>query len=202
MGIRATIIGSALALVLSTQQAAVAAPADAADRNAKVTCREIVPLGTLVGTQLVCMSRAAWNKNREQRRESEDFSREYLPLKEPARADMMQLGRADWAKMPQLKARGKVPYLQLVKQAREMLRTGACTIPGQTAKKFDIVVNYGVKFDAAGKVSRVLVEDSGCAGVNALVGLAALARADRGDYSARAGTVSGWHADRINLTLQ
>src|SRR3712207_2647163 len=112
------LIGAAIAVLASVphpaQAAASASSAD--DRNGKVICREIVPIGTIVERQLICMTRSAWNKDREDRREAEDFSGEFLDLKQPADAAMMQLGRADWDKLPALKASGKVPYVQLVKQ--------------------------------------------------------------------------------------
>jgi hypothetical protein len=203
MKVRTVYLGSVMAMIFSLSQAANAAAADEARsaENGKVVCREVIPVGTMVNKQLVCMSRAAWNKARDSRRDADDYSGEYLQLKDPASPEMMQLGRADWAQMPQLAAKGKVPYPQLVKQTRELLRTKACSIPGQSAKKFDIDVNYGVKFDGSGKVSRVLVEESGCSLINALVGLAVLARADRGDFNIPGNAAGRWHADKMNLTL-
>ena len=203
MAYRAAIIISAVGILLSSTQVANAAGlgSSQADPRAKVVCQEVVPVGTIVAKELICLSRGAWNKSLGSRRDADDFSREFLQLKEPATAEMMQLGRADWGKLPQLQAKGKVPYLQLVRHTRELFRKGACTLPGQSATKFDILVNYGLKFDG-GKVSRVLVEDSGCSHINALVGLVALARAERGDFNTADGMSNGWYADRTNLTLQ
>jgi hypothetical protein len=201
---RKALIGSALAILCSSPHAATAnvSDLDRSDHASKVVCREIVPVGSIVDRQMICMSKAAWNKNRADRKDADDFSGEFLKLKQPAQPEMMQLGRADWEKLPKLTAKGKVPYLQLVRQTRDLLRKGECSLPGQSPKKFDIAVNYGVKFDAGGKLSRVLVEDSRCSTLNAMIGLVVLARAERGDFNAAASSSTGWFADKINLTLQ
>ena len=196
------IAASVLALGLTAPQAALAAPAQAANDGSKVVCREILPVGTILRKQLVCMDRAAWNKTVDQRREKDDFSREYLRLKQPARPDMVQLGKANWDKLPPLMAKGKVPYVQLATQAQEFLRKGTCTIPGQSSNKFDIDIRYGAMFDEQGQISRVLVEDSKCEMLNALAGLTVLARAERGDFKGGKRSAGTWYADHLNLTLE
>jgi hypothetical protein len=199
---RKALISSALTILFSLPQAASANVSDVGrtDQNSKVICRESVPVGSIVDKRLICMSKAAWNKNFAARKDADDYSGEYLKLKQPAQPEMMQLGRANWETLPKLQAKGKVPYLQLVRQTRDLLRNGECSLAGQSAKKFDIAVNYGVKFDEAGKLSRVLVEDSRCATLNAMIGLVVLARAERGDFKVPSN--NGWYADKINLTLQ
>ena len=99
-------------------------------------------------------------------------------MKFPANPDALQTGTADWDKLPKLDAKGRLPYLQLVVEVREALRKNACTLPGQTAKSFDLTIRYAVLLEPDGTARRVLVEDSGCASVNALVGLSAMARSD------------------------
>lgn len=196
------VIGSVLAIGLyATPGAQAAAPAQAND-GSKVVCREVLPVGTILRKQLVCMDRAAWNKTVDQRREKDDFSREYLRLKQPARPDMVQLGKANWKKLPALAARGKVPYVQLATQTQEFLRKGTCAIPGQSASKFDIDIRYGAMFDEQGQISRVLVEDSQCEMLNALAGLTVLARAERGDFKVGKPSAGTWYADHLTLTLE
>jgi len=115
---------------------------------------------------------------------------------------MVQLGKANWDRLPTLAARGKVPYTQLATQTQELLRKGACNIPGQSATKFDIDIRYGAMFDEQGQISRVLVEDSQCEMLNALAGLTVLARAERGDFKVGKPSAGTWYADHLTLTLE
>jgi hypothetical protein len=170
--------------------------------QAKIVCRETIPVGTILRRSIVCMSEAAWNKSISDRDDKEDYTREWLKLKQPTDGNTVQIGTANWDKLPQLKREGKLPYIQLVSQVQQFLRGGGCSFPGQTAKAFDISVHYGVMLDSNGRASRVLVEDTKCPLLNALVGLSALARSNRGDFASADNLPSRWLGDRMSYTLQ
>lgn len=178
------------------------AVAPSVSSSAKVICREIIPTGTMLRASLICVTKEAWNKSVQDRATEDDYSREWLQLKMPADPDAMQIGTAKWDRLPSLQAKGRVPYVQLVAEVREALRKKVCILPGQTAKSFDVNIRYGVLLQSNGKASRVLVEDSQCPLLNALVGLTAMARSDRGDYAANNAAAPRWYADSINFTLQ
>ncbi len=189
-----------LALAQTGSATATAAAPSAA--KSKVVCRDVVPTGTIMRPSTICMTKAAWNKSARDRDADDDYSRESMTLDFPSDSDALQTGTAQWDKLPPLNAKGRVPYLQLVLGVREAFRTNACALPGQTAKSFDITVRYAVQLDPNGTARRVVVEDSGCATVNALVGLTTMARSKRGDFAPTGAAKARWYADSINFTLQ
>ncbi len=169
-----------------------------------VVCRDVLPTGTMLRKSMICMNADAWNKQIDQRKVRDDYSHEpLLNLKAPVAPDALQVGTANWEKLPQLQTRERrLPYIQLVTIVREMLRKGECALPGQSAKAFDIEVRYAAFVDPEGKASRILVDDTHCAALNSLVGLAAMARSDRGDFSPTGDLKPHWYQDRFSLTLE
>jgi hypothetical protein len=171
--------------------------------NPRVICREVLPTGTFTRKAMICMSETAWGKGRADRRREDDYSQEpLLDLKTPAVPEALQIGSANWDKLPPLQVRHRAPYLQLVSMVREALRKGECVLPGQKANKFDIDVRYAAMVGPDGKASRYLIDDTKCPMLNTIVGMAALARSERGDFAPTGEAKARWFVDRMNFTLK
>ena len=56
-----------------------------------------------------------------------------------------------------------MPSPEMVDRVETMLESGACTIRGQSAKKFDITIPYAVLVEPDGSARRVVVAETGCA---------------------------------------
>jgi hypothetical protein len=120
----------------------------------------------------------------------------------PAFGQQVDVGSAKWDKLPALQTRaGHIPYETLVNGVEEILKTGQCQLPGQSARFFDITVPFAVLVEPNGKASRVLVADMQCRPLEELIGSLAQRRSERGDFIAT-GQKARWYASRVSLTLE
>ena len=207
MGSRETGFGTiALALAVAAPAAAQGADTVAIPATERVICRSSTATGSLLNRQNICLTARAWERGPSDRRDDEDFTQEeQLALRNPGPQEAIQTGTADWSSFPGLRMRGRLPYNQLVSTLAEIIRRGECTLPGQSAREFDVTVPFAVRTDATGRVTRVVVADTfsaTCAPLSGLVGLTVLARARRGDIDPAAHGRAGWYSGAINLTLE
>ncbi|TFI57665.1 hypothetical protein E2493_14175 [Sphingomonas parva] len=186
--------------------AALAAPAAATTSNDfRVTCENSVATGSSMVKRKTCRLASAWSKSIMDLRDDEDFTGEQpFPLDRKLRdGEVLQVGSANWEKMPDLKVNMKyVPYTQLVAIAEEIFRTKQCTLPGQTAKAFDLTVPYAALVEPNGKTQRVLVSGVGCTPIETLVGMTVLSLSERGDIRSTGEAKARWFDGTLNLTLK
>ena len=116
-------------------------------------------------------------------------------------APALEVGKADWSKMPKLvSSAGSLPYEEMVGGVEQLLASGQCEIRGQSYRRFDINVPYAVKIDASGAASRIVVAEMGCKPLESLVGNLVADMAERGDF--RGATKPGWYSSKINFTQE
>lgn len=121
----------------------------------------------------------------------------------PAWGQDVDVGKVNWSKLPAVKEKpSRLDYADLVQRVETVLRTENCQIPGQSAKRFDITVPYAVLVEPSGKISRVVVSQMNCTGLETLVGQAVLARADVGDYLPTGEAKPRWYASALNFTMR
>ncbi|HEX8225510.1 MAG TPA: hypothetical protein VF605_16980 [Allosphingosinicella sp.] len=115
----------------------------------------------------------------------------------------VDVGRADWGKMPPLKAvRRALPTPAMVGRVEEMLASGQCTLPRQRADKFDITIPYAVQVDPDGRARRVVVAEAGCPVLETYAGGLILAMAARGDFKPTGEAKARWFASALNFNLK
>ena len=125
-----------------------------------------------------------------------------LALAAPAAAQTVEVGRAEWGKMPRLEVnKARLAHRDMVSFVEQLLVKEQCSFKGSTARRFDITVPYAVLLDPAGKVSRVLVADTRCEPLETLVGRAAIGLADVGAIKTAPAGEPRWYASEINFTL-
>jgi hypothetical protein len=194
------VISLAVALAAFAPGSAAASSAGTGADGDKVVCRSEVPTGSLVTRRKICRPQSEWSNHR--RENAPRYYENKLQLASPSEAQRVEVGKANWAKFPKLKSReAHLPYSQLVAMVEEMLRKGACTLPGQSPRAFDIEVPFAIQLGAEGEASRVLVSAMNCEPLETLVGSTALAQAKRGDFKPSAQSKPGWYSGKINFTL-
>ena len=114
----------------------------------------------------------------------------------------VDVGRADWSAMPQLKVDRRLPTAAMVGDVEEMLRDGKCSMRGQTSQKFDITVPYAVLVEPDGGARRVVVGETGCAPLESYVGLVVLTLAEQGDFRSSSTAKARWYASELNFTQE
>lgn len=114
----------------------------------------------------------------------------------------VDVGRAEWDKMPSLKVDRRLPTAEMVGQVEAMLTSGKCAMKGQTARKFDITVPYAVLVEPDGGARRVVVAETGCAPLESYVGLVVLTMADQGDFRSAGQDRARWYSSELNFTQE
>lgn len=118
-------------------------------------------------------------------------------------AAQVQAGRADWDSFPALqKVPRSHPTLAMVEQVSAILRDEQCSLPGQSAKRFDITVPYLVLVSPDGAAERVVVADLGCPAIETYVGSIVLKLAELGDLRASGGEKSRWYSSKLNFNVR
>jgi hypothetical protein len=121
----------------------------------------------------------------------------------PAAAQEIEVGRANWGKLPALELAGpQLAHADLVTFVERLLVNKHCSFKGNTARRFDITVPYAVLLEPSGKVSRVLVAETNCAPLETMVGKTAIALADAGAIKSAPAGEARWYASEVNFALE
>jgi hypothetical protein len=84
----------------------------------------------------------------------------------------------------------------------EWTRRACSQIKGASPRRFDITVPYAVLIEPNGKVSRIVVSQTNCTGVETLAGETVLARSDAGDFLPTGEAKARWYVSALNFTLR
>lgn len=119
----------------------------------------------------------------------------------PAAAQTVQTGTADWNALPQ--ARMRHSYAQYIDQnhvtlwTEQVLKSGQCNVKGMRPDRFDIDVPYAVLVQPDGTVTRILIPDMGCAGLNTIVGSTVMDIVKAGAFKPTGEKQAYWYGDRL-----
>lgn len=197
---RFNLLGIAVA-ALGASSALAAPAAGNSDQGDKVVCRRIIPTGSIAVEERICRTEARWRRVGDAEREEHERALNFGGL--PRSGQALEVGSARWETMPALRERpANLPYRRLVSMVERMLQAEQCALPGQSARSFDIEVPFAVLVGPDGSASRVVVSQMSCTPLEEMVGLIALARAERGDFRPSGGAEPRWYRGRINFTLR
>lgn len=87
-----------------------------------------------------------------------------------APAPSVEVAQASWESFDRLPSRLDLPTARMVTAVERILRQSECRLAGQSARRFNINVRYAVRFDAARRPQRIIVEDLGCRPLETFVG--------------------------------
>lgn len=126
-----------------------------------------------------------------------------LAIAAPAAEQTIEVGKANWQKMPQLaQVERPLPYAEMVGLVEQLLTEKQCRLRGQSPRRFDITVPYAVLVGPDGEASRIVVADMGCVPLETMVGNIVADRAQLGDFRSAAAATPTWYSSKINFTQQ
>jgi len=117
----------------------------------------------------------------------------------PAKAQTVEAtSRTRWDQLPPVKM--KSPYLDVARLndwAEQILASGECKVPGMRPNRFDIDQRYAVLVAPSGAVQRIVIGETGCAGLNTLIGSTVYDWAQHGEFRATGESEPRWYVGRI-----
>lgn len=126
-----------------------------------------------------------------------------LALAVPATAQTVETGRTNWSKLPRVKKKSRpLDEALLTDWTQRLLATGECKIPRMRPDRFDVDVPYAVLVEPNGTVKRILIAETGCAGLNSLIGSTVYDWAQKGDFGPTGQQQALWYAGRITFAQQ
>ena len=118
----------------------------------------------------------------------------------PAEATI-EVGRANWAGFQRLNSRLPLPTDRQVGMVQDILRSRQCPSLDHSINHFDITVNYAVRFDAANRPQRIVVEEMGCRALETLVGGIVRDIIHHRFVELPSSGAGGWYGNSINFNL-
>jgi hypothetical protein len=118
----------------------------------------------------------------------------------PAAAQTVETGTTEWDKLPAAKlGSDDIDYNRLVRWATQELQNPACRTGGMRPNKFDIDEPYAVLLQPDGTVSRIVVREMGCPGLNTVVGSTLADLAKRGKFRPTGEKTPLWYGGRLSF---
>ena len=116
----------------------------------------------------------------------------------PAGAQAVEVGRADWDRFPAAQASGR-RYLSVetMDAIETLARDGDCRLPGLRPRQVRLDVPFALRFDASGRVERIILNDLGCPDLERLLGQAVQEMALAGEYRPTRG--AGWYRSSVQF---
>lgn len=110
----------------------------------------------------------------------------------------VDVGKFDANEFPNLiKLERTLPHGEMTNRVEKMLDRGACRLPSQSSRRFDIVVPYAALLDTSGTAKKVVVGEVGCAPLEVLVGQVVLAQAARKDFKVQHLEGDRWYVSEL-----
>jgi hypothetical protein len=120
----------------------------------------------------------------------------------PAGDVKVDVGKGNFSAFPALTVKRDLPSATLVAAVERILTSGACRMPGQTSRRFDITVPYAVEVTPDGSTRHVIVADQGCPALEKFVGEIVLKLGAMGDFAPYKSGTAKWYSSEINFTQQ
>jgi hypothetical protein len=118
----------------------------------------------------------------------------------PAAAQQVSTGTTEWDKLPQVKlGSDDIDYSRLVRWATQELQNPACRGKGMRPNRFDIEEPYAVLLEPNGTVSRIIVREMGCPGLNTVIGSTLVDMAKRGKFRPTGQPQPLWYGGRLSF---
>jgi hypothetical protein len=98
---------------------------------------------------------------------------------------------------PLIKVERSIPRAEMTKRGEDFLQSRHCTIKGQQAGSFDVVVPFAILLGADGVARKVEVDKLGCNPVEKLVAQIVVTQAARGDFVVKPGRTEQWFGSDV-----
>ena len=118
----------------------------------------------------------------------------------PATAATVEVADGNWSFLPSLKQRG---YEHMDDRAiynvYALVRSGKCTLPGQSHQKLDMTLPFAAHFNADGTLNRIVMKRLGCPEAESLLGGVLLEMIQGGDYKPTGENPDGWYRGELSF---
>ncbi len=98
---------------------------------------------------------------------------------------------------PLIKVERSMPRAEMTKRVEDILQSRQCTIEGQQAGNFDVVVPFAILIGADGIARKIVVDKLGCNPLEMLVAQIVVAQAARGDFVVKPGNTEQWFGSDV-----
>jgi len=98
---------------------------------------------------------------------------------------------------PLIKVERSMPRAEMTKRVEDILQSRQCTIEGQQAGSFDVVVPFAILIGADGIARKIVIDKLGCNPVEMLVAQIVVAQASRGDFVVKPGRTEQWFGSDV-----
>lgn len=125
------------------------------------------------------------------------------PAPTPVAADIrIDVGTTNWSQFPQLVPEPRdLPTGEMLVRMERMLRDRECVMQGQSPRRFDITVPWLVQVEPDGRLSRLVIADTGCRALEVYVADLIINLAARGDIRPPAAPERRVYASDFNFNL-
>jgi hypothetical protein len=118
----------------------------------------------------------------------------------PAAAQKVSTGTTQWDQLPPAKIGiDDTDYSRLVRWATQELQKPECRSNGMRPNRFDIDEPYAVLVAPDGSVTRIIVKEMGCPGLNTVIGSTLADMAKRGKFHATGEATPLWYGGRLSF---
>ena len=125
------------------------------------------------------------------------------PTPTPVADDIrIDVGTTNWSEFPQLTPEPRdLPIGEMLVRMERMLRDRECVMRGQSPRRFDITVPWLVQVEPDGRLSRLVIADTGCRALEVYVADLIINLAARGDIRPPAAPEQRIYASDFNFNL-
>ena len=116
----------------------------------------------------------------------------------PAAAQTVETGRGAFDQLPALKRKNNpIEVGRLIAWTNGILSRGECRLNGQRPEKLDMDIPYAALVEPDGTVKRILIAETGCKPLEAVIGSTIVEMVQRGDVKPTGQDQAYWYGSRI-----
>ena len=110
----------------------------------------------------------------------------------------IEVGKFDPSAFPNaIKVDRRIPQEELTARADRIMKSGRCSLPGQSVDQYSIDVPYAVLVQPSGEVTRVVVKEVGCPELELLTGEVANELAKARDFRPTKASSERWYVSEV-----
>ncbi len=109
-----------------------------------------------------------------------------------ASAQTFEVASGDWSEIPRIIHRNNFMMDdRMMSRLDRLARAGTCTVPGLRRDNIDITIPFLMQFNPSGGLERIVLQDTGCRELEAVIGGALHRKQQAGDYRPTGENVEG-----------
>ncbi len=111
-----------------------------------------------------------------------------------ASAQEFEVASGDWSNIPRIIHRGEFMMDdRMMARVDRLASAGTCSVPGLRRNRIDINVPFLMQFSPDGRVLRIVLQNTGCPELEAVIGGVLNRKLQAGDYRPTGENQEGWY---------